>query len=208
MDRVGEFGSRTHPSGRKALINREKNVSSTEASIEPPQPTPQGDGAPGPFPDSPTDLPTAGNGSMATKAGFKPPSIVRVGWAGEHRFDVSDGDGKPESRIDASGVTGPGPVRMLLGALASCVSVDVVDILAKSRTQIDSLSVDVVGERPDAVPAPIVSAELTFHISGPDVQRARAERAIDLAVTKYCSVRDSLNPSTPVTWKLKLNGEA
>ncbi len=190
------------------MTNREKSVAPDEAATKPPTPAPQGDGAPGPVPDSPTDIGTDGSTATATRPGFKKPSRVRVGWAGEHRFDVSDGAGKPESRIDASGATGPGPVRMLLGALASCVSVDVVDILAKSRTQIDSLSVDVVGERPDTVPAPVVAAELTFHISGPDVQRARAERAIDLAVTKYCSVKESLNPATSVTWTLKLNGEA
>jgi putative redox protein len=35
-----------------------------------------------------------------------------------------------------------------------------------------------------------------------------AERAIELAVTKYCSVRDSLDPNMPVTWSLELNGSA
>ena len=30
------------------------------------------------------------------------------------------------------------------------------------------------------------------------------ERAIELAVTKYCSVRDSLDPATPVEWELEL----
>jgi putative redox protein len=41
---------------------------------------------------------------------------------------------------------------------------------------------------------------------GADVERAHAERAIELAVTKYCSVRDSLDPNMPVTWALELNG--
>jgi putative redox protein len=27
-----------------------------------------------------------------------------------------------------------------------------------------------------------------------------------LAVTKYCSVRDSLDPNMPITWRLELNG--
>jgi putative redox protein len=36
-----------------------------------------------------------------------------------------------------------------------------------------------------------------------------AERAIDLAVTKYCSVRDSLDPALPIEWTLELDeGEA
>ena len=36
--------------------------------------------------------------------------------------------------------------------------------------------------------------------------RAHAERAIDLAVNKYCSVKDSLDPALPVVWTLELNG--
>jgi putative redox protein len=35
-----------------------------------------------------------------------------------------------------------------------------------------------------------------------------AERAIELAVTKYCSVRNSLDPNVPVEWALELNGDA
>jgi putative redox protein len=40
-----------------------------------------------------------------------------------------------------------------------------------------------------------------------EVDRLHAERAIDLSVTKYCSVRDSLDPNLPIEWKLVLNGE-
>lgn len=172
----------------------------------PPPPTPQGDGAPGPVPRSPADA-GADAGAAAAPAAGKPPARVRIGWAGEHRFDVGRAAGGPTSRVDASGPTGPGPVEMLLGALGSCVSVDVVDILAKRRTPVESLSVEVVGERANAVPARITAAELTFHMAGSGVERAHAERAIELAVTKYCSVRDSLDPDTPVTWTLVLNGE-
>jgi len=31
-----------------------------------------------------------------------------------------------------------------------------------------------------------------------------AERSIELAVTKYCSVRDTLDPNMPVEWTLAL----
>jgi len=39
--------------------------------------------------------------------------------------------------------------------------------------------------------------------------QSERERAIDLAVTKYCSVRDSLAPDIPVVWELTLrvNGD-
>ena len=96
---------------------------------------------------------------------------------------------------------------MLLGALASCVSVDVVDILAKRRTPVQSLKVEVVGERANATPARVTSVRLTFHISGAGVERVHAERAIELAITSYCSVRDSLDPNMPISWTLELEGE-
>ena len=31
-------------------------------------------------------------------------------------------------------------------------------------------------------------------------------RAVELAVTKYCSVRDSIDPAIPVTWSVIVNG--
>lgn len=128
---------------------------------------------------------------------------VQVEWKGEHRFDAGRSGGTT-MRIDASGATGPGPVDTLLGALASCVGVDVVDILAKRRTPVDSLRIDVEAARADATPARVIGVLLTFHIAGEGIERVHAERAIELAVTKYCSVRDSLDPNLPVRWRLEL----
>jgi putative redox protein len=48
---------------------------------------------------------------------------------------------------------------------------------------------------------------LDYHITGAGIDRANAERAIALAITKYCSVRNSLNPDIPVEFSLTLNGE-
>jgi putative redox protein len=147
--------------------------------------------------------------AAATAAGTdapagKPPVRVHMEWVGEHRFDVGR-PGGATVRVDASARTGPSPVDLLVGALASCVSVDVVDILAKRRTPVESLTVDAVAERANAVPARVVSVELTVRITGAGIERVHAERAIELAVTKYCSVRDSLDPELPVSWTLELN---
>jgi putative redox protein len=137
----------------------------------------------------------------------RPPNRIRATWDGEHRFDAGRPDG-PTVRIDADGKTGPGPVDALLIALATCTAVDVVDILAKRRTPAESLTVDVVGHRFDGVPRRLVHAQLEYAITGAGIERAHAERAIELAVDKYCSVRDSLDPKIPVEWALVLNGEA
>ena len=142
----------------------------------------------------------------ATMPAAKPPSRVHVSWDGDHRFDTGRARGGPTSRIDASGKTGPGPVDMLLSALASCTAIDVIDILAKRKTPVSALTVDVVGDRASGIPARVVKIHLTYTMVS-DVDRCHAERAIDLSVTKYCSVRDSLDPNLPVSWSLVLNGE-
>ena len=107
-------------------------------------------------------------------------------------------------RMDADAVTGPGPVDTLLCALAGCTGVDVVDILEKRRTPVQGLSIEVRGERANATPARLVRIHITFKMRGAGIERVHAERAIELAVTKYCSVRDSLDPAMPVEWTLEL----
>ena len=138
-------------------------------------------------------------------SGFVPAS-VQIVWAGDGRFDAGPA-GSPTIRIDTSKATGPGPVDTLLCALGSCAAVDVVEILAKRRTPVQSLSVNVQAERVDATPRRLARATLQFVISGEGIERAHAERAVELSVTKYCSVRDSIRSDVPVDWTLSLNGE-
>ena len=134
----------------------------------------------------------------------KPPSRVHVAWAGGERFEAGR-PGGATLRLDGTGETGQSPVDALLSALASCTAVDVVEILAKRRTPVSALAVDAVGERATAVPARFTRITLHYRIAGAGIERADAERAIELAVTRYCSVRSSLDPAMPVEWTLELD---
>lgn len=136
---------------------------------------------------------------------IRPDNLVQLSWAGEHRFDAGR-PGGPQIRVDASAQTGPGPVDTLLIGLGACTGVDVVDILAKRRTPVASFSVDVQGERRETTPRRVLKAHLVYRIDGPGIEREHAERAVELAVTKYCSVRDSLDPAIPITWSVIVNG--
>jgi putative redox protein len=143
------------------------------------------------------------------------PVAVQIVWAGEGRFDAGreatsrEGgpDESPQIRLDSSAHTGPSPFDALLCALGSCAAVDVVDILAKRRTPVESLRVNVRAERVDGTPRRLARATLEFSITGAGIERVHAERAIDLAVNKYCSVRDSLRPDAPIDGSLTLAGE-
>lgn len=134
----------------------------------------------------------------------KPPNRILAVWKGEQEFDTGK-PGGPVSRIDGHGKSGQGPVDTLLSALAVCSAIDVVEILRKKRTPVSSLEVEVIGARVNAVPSRLEAVLLEFRITGEGIERDQALRAIELAVTKYCSVRDSLDPALPVTWELELN---
>ena len=136
----------------------------------------------------------------------KPPSRVHVRWAGDQRFEAGRANA-PTAVIDGNGKTGQSPPEALLSALASCVSVDVVAIMAKRRTPVESLEVDVVGERVDTTPRRYTHITLNFHIAGKGIEKDQVLRAIELAATKYCSVRDSLRSDIKVDWTVELRGE-
>jgi putative redox protein len=133
----------------------------------------------------------------------KPPQRVIAVWKGGEEFDTSK-PGGPVARIDGHGVNGQGPVDTLLSALGTCSAMDVVGILKKQRTPAESLEVEVIGTRENASPRRLKHVLMVFRISGAGIEREQALKAIQLSVTKYCSVRDSLDPNIPVEWELEL----
>jgi putative redox protein len=72
---------------------------------------------------------------------------------------------------------------------------------------VQSLGIEVVAERVDTIPRRLKHVTLNFRIGGEGIERVHAERAIELAVTKYCSVRDSLRPDVPVEWTVAIDQE-
>jgi putative redox protein len=128
---------------------------------------------------------------------------MEVDWIGASEFEAHRADG-PKVRIDGDSKAAPSPFDTLLAALATCSATDVVSILAKQRTPVESLHVSVESLRVETTPRHLASAILHFSIGAPGTTRAKAERAVELSVTRYCSVRSSLLAEIPVTWTLEL----
>ncbi len=126
-------------------------------------------------------------------------------WVGGHAFEGGRA-GSPMILLDGDGVRGPGPVETLLLALAGCTGYDIVDILEKRRTPVQSMAIGVVGERFDGVPARVTKIVMTYDIGGEGIEQVHAERAVELAVQKYCSVRDSLDPNLTIETVVRVNG--
>lgn len=126
----------------------------------------------------------------------KPPIRLIITWTGGRRFDA-DFRGVPVT-IDGDSVAGPSPVEALGLALASCMGVDVADILTKGRHDLRALTTEVIAERAPEPPSRFTAVELRFRVSG-DVPAAAVERAIALSHDKYCSVWHSMRQDLPFT---------
>ena len=115
---------------------------------------------------------------------------------GDYGFEVKDMHGQtvkidnsPEHGGDNFGVR---PMQMVLMALAGCSGMDVISILKKQRQNVTDYKTIVHGEREHGVePSVWKHVELEFIIYG-DVDKAKAERAVELSINKYCSVAETL----------------
>jgi putative redox protein len=134
-----------------------------------------------------------------------PPNVIRATWVGEHRFDTGRADG-PVARLDGSAHTGQTPPDALLSALAACSGIDLVDIMAKRRTPVEKLAIDVEGHRREQMPRRFLRLRITFRVDGAGIEAVHAERAVALAFEKYCSVAASLAPDTVVETVVTVNG--
>jgi putative redox protein len=91
----------------------------------------------------------------------------------------------------------------LLASLGGCMGVDVVMILEKMRTEIESLRLTVRGDRAEAPPRYFHTTTLCFELRG-SFTREQAERAVSLSKEKYCSVLHSLRPELRVETEIRL----
>ena len=133
----------------------------------------------------------------------RPPNRVQVSWRGDEEFEAGR-PGGPASRIDGHGKVAQGPVDWVLSALGACTAIDVVSILAKRRTPVESLDIEVIGYRVEGTPRRLRHVILRCTIGGPGIEQVHADRAVELAVTKYCSVRDSLRDDIRIEWEVSL----
>src|SRR5215469_1197080 len=131
--------------------------------------------------------PTGGKHVPNADAGLLPHPQIEVDWVGASEFEARRAGG-PGMRIDGDSKSALSPFDTLLAAIATCAATDVVAILAKQRTPVRSLSVSVEAQRVDATPRRLASAILHFSIGAPGATPAKAGRAVELSVTKYCSV--------------------
>jgi putative redox protein len=130
---------------------------------------------------------------------------ARVKWVGGDEFmaQLPSGHAVPFD-TDRKHNAAPGPMEMLLGALGTCSSVDVVSILAKKRQKLVSLEVVISGERAANPPAVWTKIDMVYRLSGA-VEEKAARDAIELSQTKYCSVAAMLRKTAEITYRFEIS---
>ncbi len=95
---------------------------------------------------------------------------------------------------------GARPMELLLAGLGGCSGIDVLSILKKQREPVTGVTITVDAERePDREPSLFQTVHVHFAVRGPH-DEAHLARAVDLSMSKYCSVARILEPTAAITW--------
>lgn len=96
------------------------------------------------------------------------------------------------------------PMQLLLTAVATCGAFDAVEILKKQRQNVNDVKIVATGERNGSTaPSPFTAINIHFKLYG-EVEEAKAARAVELGVQKYCSVGSSLDPNIKLTHSFEI----
>jgi putative redox protein len=128
---------------------------------------------------------------------------ITVRWLDELRFE-GGAPGRPPLLVDGNSAAATSPVELLLVAAATCTAADVVPILQKQRVALRALEIAVQGTRRDTEPRRYTALHFHFTITGAGADEAKARRAVDLSLEKYCSVVASLAPDIRISYDVTL----
>jgi putative redox protein len=128
---------------------------------------------------------------------------------GDFGFEAKDANGNIV-RLDSSPESGGQnfgfrPMQLLLAGLGGCSGIDIVSILKKQRQEVLGFHMTVEGDR-EVGKEPSLWENLTivFELKG-NIDLAKATRACELSMDKYCSVAETLRRSgTNLKWEVRI----
>jgi len=127
-----------------------------------------------------------------------------VRWIGERHFVGIDSSNHSVVLSGQAEKIGVSPSEMLLVALASCSSVDVVEILEKKRLKLTQMEVTTTGERDPEPPWPYRRIHLKYRLAGEGLTPKAVEQAITLSQEKYCSVAATVRGVAQITTEYEI----
>lgn len=131
-------------------------------------------------------------------------SSAKVKWIGGKQFVGIDSTNHSVVLSTPDEGVGMKPSELLLVALASCSSVDVVEIMSKKRTPLESLEVSANAQQDADPPWTFRKIHLTYRAKGKGIKAKDLEQAIELSEKKYCSVASTLSGIAEITTSFEL----
>jgi len=99
------------------------------------------------------------------------------------------------------------PMELLLIALGGCTGSDVVSILRKKRVPFREFEIHISAERAEIHPKVYTKIQIEYIVAGDSTVQQDVERAIELSVSKYCSVSAMLGKTAVISHTASIVGE-
>lgn len=111
---------------------------------------------------------------------------------------------KGEVIILDSKESGPSPMETLLIALGGCTGMDVVSILKKMKVNYTYFGMEIEGIRRNEHPRVFEKINLKYVFKGENLDLKKIKKAIELSLSKYCSVANMLNKVSEINYKIEI----
>jgi putative redox protein len=100
---------------------------------------------------------------------------------------------------------GVSPMELVLISLAGCSAMDVISILEKKRQEVTSFEVEVHGDRADQHPRVYTDIQIEYKVVGKNIDPQAVARAVELSITKYCSVYAMVEKTARIVNKISIS---
>ena len=129
---------------------------------------------------------------------------TKVHWLKDRHFVGTDSNNHSVVLSGQKDGMGVSPSETLLIALASCSSVDVVEILEKKRKKLTLLEVTASGERDPDPPWAYRKIHVKYRLGGQGLTDKAVEQAIQLSQEKYCSVAATVRGVAEISYEYEI----
>lgn len=135
---------------------------------------------------------------------------IDVNWLGKDFHFESENATNGKIRIDGNNEIGGleggfSPMQLLLAGIGGCSAIDVISILKKQKQDLTDLKVEVDGnkQKTDVGYSEYKTIHMHFILSG-TLDPKKVERALNLSVTKYCSVSKALEKGSEISYDYEI----
>ena len=97
--------------------------------------------------------------------------------------------------VEGKPTAGPTPMEGYLQSMIACSGVDIVNILTKRRLKVKFLKIEADAVQACNPPKVFQRIRIKYIISGEGINNKEMDRAIDLSVNKFCSVKAMVDRS-------------